>query len=280
MLPSLKGKNISITIKIFDFMTTTKKGAAKAAETNKVANANEVSKSTTAKVSAKADKAPLTEEEAAAKAAKKLDRLVTTVTNEVMAEVKNSVLGLSNWLNTFKRIAIKHDPQIAKQFEDDKKWFSFVTKTKMGLNHVVVLTEGKDKVTGEPTVIRSIKPCMWLPKTDKVSLPDYFGKAKVESYRINDKKGNGAEILISDGKELEVTRSVKRPVKVLVTDAEGNQFLATKMAPNAEGIMKPVYEEIDVVYIPQSQLDFDFNEINYAVKAAMLATFGSEAAAK
>lgn len=263
-------------------MATTKKTATKGSKTIAKATANVVSKvETTAKVSAKADKVQPTAEETAAKAAKTLDRLVTKVTNEVMVEVKNSVLGLSSWLNTFKRIAIKHDPQIASLFADDQKWFSFVIKTKMGLDHVVVLSERENKETGEKETIRRIVPTMWVRKTDKVSIPTDFTKGKVESYRFYDKLSkSGSEIYISDGKELEVTRSVKVVEKELLTNAEGMSYYGDKIRPNAEGIMKKCYTLEDRVFVPLPQLDFDFKEVNEAIKAAMLATFGSEAVAK
>lgn len=241
------------------------------------------SKTTTANASKKqvlstaiADKvSKIAEAEDKAKALTALDRLVAKISNEILAETKDKVLGLSNWVNTYKGIAVKYDSRIAEQFKDNQKWFHFIIEVKMNLDHVVVLTEGKDKETGKPTVIRSIKPCMWLKKTDKVSLPDYFGKAKVGSYRYG--KVSDKEVTISDGKELEVTRSVKTPKMVVVTDAEGNQFKAKQLKPNAEGIMKPVYEEKDVVFVPYSQLDFTFDEVKEAIKKAMLTTFGSAA---
>lgn len=256
-------------------MATTKKTATKGSKTTSAtASKKQVVNSAIANKVSKLEQPMAVEDKA--KALTNLDRTISKIANEVMAQTLNEVQGLQNWLKTFKRFAIAADPEIAKLFNDDQRWFSFVVKTKMYLNHVIVLTEGKDKATGEKTLIRSIKPVMFVKKTDKISLPDYFGKAKVESYRY-DKVNNGEEVTISDSKELEVTRSVKTPKMVLVTDAEGNQFMAPKVGVNSGGVAKRVYEEKDEVFVPLTQLDFDFKEVKEAIKKAMLATFGSKA---
>lgn len=258
-------------------MTATKKGATIVAENTKV-NANEVSKSATAKASAKADNAPLTEEEIAAKAAKKLDATVRRTAMESAVLAKHSLAGLPAWMRELKSSLAKVDPQLAKQVDDKANWANLCIEIKSRLNHVVVLSERENKESGEKEVIRRITPVMWVRKTDKIGLPDYFFKEKIASYRYNDKKGNGESIAISDSKELAITRSVYSPVMVLVTDAFGNQFMAQKWEQNAEGIMEKCWEQKDVVFVPQTQLDFDFKEIKNAWVEALVATFGSKAA--
>lgn len=258
--------------------TNNSKVAAKAAKTNKVANANVVSKSTTAKVSAKADKAPLTEEEIAAKAAKKLDASIRRIADESTLLAKHSLANLPAWCRELKVQVAKVDSEFAKQIDDKANWAHLQMEMKLRLNHVVVLSERENKETGEKETIRRIVPVMWVAKTDKISLPDYFLKEKIESYRYNDTKGNGDEVAIEDSKELAITRSVKVPVMEVVTNSEGVAYTTQKQELNSEGVMKKVFEDKDKIFVPLNQIDFDFKEIKNAWKGALLATFGSKAA--
>lgn len=247
-------------------MANTMKTATKGCKANQVSNTESVKSQTTKTIGLKADKTP---EELAALAAKKLDKDLLRKSNAATLLAKHNLASTAAWCREFKNSLKGIDEALSKRV--DTEWSKFFTNFKLSLNYVIVEAKKKD---GTP--YHKVVNVIWVPKTDKVGLPEYFGKAKVVSYRFNDKQGNGETIDVADSKELEVTRSVKSPVKVLVTDAEGNQFLANKQAPNAEGIMKTVFEDIDKVYVPIEQIDFDFNEIKHAFGTAMLATFGSK----
>lgn len=292
-------------------MTTTKKSAAKAAQANQVANANEVSKSKTTKRTTKGGKGKksnskelekpqqqvveqpnnevvntLTQTAQSAettnivsddvcKADKKLDRSLRSKAAKSALIAKHSLASLPAWQRELKNSLAKVDAELAEQVEN--KWAKVLVNFKRSLDYVVVVTEGTDKKTSEKVTKRSFVNVVWVRKTDKVGLPQYFANSKVDAYRFNDKKGVGKEIAISDSKELEVTRSVKSPVMILATDTEGNQYPIHKKVATTEGGWKYEYEDIDVIYVPLEKLDFDFKEIKNAWQEALVATFGSKA---
>lgn len=165
----------NFTSKIFDFMATTKKTAAEAAQANQVANANEVSKSTTAQtqqqvvvestaeVSAKADKPQPTAEEIAAKAAKKAERSYNKVVNAIIAGTKHKVLDPVAWMKQAKLVAKQQEPAIAKAIE--AKWATLCVEVKKAGAYYAESVVVTDKKSGKKTTAKQYHMVEFRPAT-------------------------------------------------------------------------------------------------------------------
>jgi hypothetical protein len=153
----------NFTFKIYDFMTTSKKSAAKAAQANQVANANEVSKSVTTQVSAKADKPQPTAEELAAKAAKKAERAYNKVVNEIIAVTKHKVLDPVAWMKQAKIVAKQQEPAIAKAIE--AKWATLCVEVKRAGAYYAESVVVTDKKSGQKTTAKQYHMVEFRPAT-------------------------------------------------------------------------------------------------------------------
>ena len=144
-------------------MTTNKKGAAKAAKTNKSANANEVSKSTTANVPAKQEKPQPTAEEIAAKAAKRAHKAYNKVVRAIITDTKHKVLDPVAWMKTAKAVAATQEPAIAKAI--DSKWATLCVEVKKAGAYYAESVVVKDKKTGEKRTAKQYHMVEWKPAT-------------------------------------------------------------------------------------------------------------------
>lgn len=225
-------------------MKTQKTIAAKAAQATKVANTNEVSKSATTQVSAKADKHQPTVEELAAKAAKKAERAYNKVVDAIISDTKNKVLEIPAWMKTAKAVAKTQDPAIAKAIED--KWATLCVEVKKAGAYYAESIVVTDKKTGKKTTAKQLHIVEWRPATKVAEIgraitpTEYrfaFGEDVVEIKSVKDLTVNH-EVIERDkiSKEIDgetyykvVERKVIkdfRPVEVLtLTPAEfGKRF--------------------------------------------------------
>lgn len=225
-------------------MANTTKGAAKAANATQIVNANEVSKSVTAQVSAKADKPQPTAEELAAKAAKRAERAYNKVVNTIIADTKHSVLSVPKWLSAAKAAAKKQEPAIAKAIES--KWATLCVEIKRAGAFYAESIKVDDKKSGKKVTATQYHMAEWRLATKvaeigrKITPTEYrfaFGEdivaiKSVKDLTVNHKVVEKEKITkVIDGEEY--TRTVEhfvfkdfRPIEILdLTPSEfGKRF--------------------------------------------------------
>lgn len=237
-------KTTKLTLKNKVFMSNNSKNAAKAASKNNQINVNEVNKSETATVSAKADKAPLTEDEIAAKAAKKAEKAYNRVVNAIITGTKHKVLDPVAWLKSAKAEAAKQEPAIAKAIES--KWATLCVEVKRQGAYYAESIVVTDKKSGEKRTAKQYHMVDWRLATKVAEIgraitpTEYrfaFGEDVVEIKSVKDLTVNH-EVIERDkiSKEIDGEEWVKvverkvlkdfRPVEILdLTPSEfGRRF--------------------------------------------------------
>lgn len=202
-------------------MTTSKKSAAKAAQANQVANANEVSKSVTAQVSAKADKPQPTAEELAAKAAKKAERAYNKVVSTIIADTKHKMLDPVKWLKQAKLVAMQQEPAIAKAI--DAKWATLCVEIKKAGAFYAESIKVDDKKSGKKVTATQYHMVEWRLAT---KVAEIGRKITPTEYRF----AFGEDIVsIKSVKDLTVNHKVveKKPITKVIDGEEWKKIVET-----------------------------------------------------
>lgn len=202
-------------------MANTTKGAAKAANVTQIVNANEVSKSATTQVSAKADKPQPTAEELAAKAAKKAERAYNKVVSSIIADTKHKVLDPVAWMKQAKLVAKQQEPAIAKAIE--AKWATLCVEVKRAGAYYAESVVVTDKKSGKKTTAKQYHMVEWRLAT---KVAEIGRKITPTEYRF----AFGEDIVeIKSVKDLTVNHKVveKKPITKVIDGEEWKKIVET-----------------------------------------------------